>query len=350
MPSLYSRLTAAASPGSSRTVSSSSSSAAPPYHATSQDEELEAAFAEPDDDDDDEVAGSLSRDDEHDGQQAEDGPLMRGHPNGGEAGRSGGPIDDDPALATEPLPGAYDFERDPFVASAPSTNASAGTRGAGRLRTLRDRFLPSALYNRISTSEDDRHVVPDGGASHALPNVHLPLPARGPPPAPASGAATPNRTVGGGVQNDGVFANLSAKPDRNRAGAGGQIEYVGGDDDGEGGGRNKDEVLPSYDTAALDAAPPYWETTVTLPGGTYGVLGPDDVLVEGLPVGNLFGFAWNLLVSMSFQFVGPSPSARPHLVIPEANSPQLPQASSSRTSSTPPMRPRTVPVPVSVSL
>ena len=37
-----------------------------------------------------------------------------------------------------------------------------------------------------------------------------------------------------------------------------------------------------------------------------GVLGPDDICVDGLPVGNLFGFAWNLLVSMSFQFVGES--------------------------------------------
>lgn len=51
----------------------------------------------------------------------------------------------------------------------------------------------------------------------------------------------------------------------------------------------------------MDTTPPYWETTVITPGG---VLGPDDICVDGLPVGNFFGFAWNLLVSMSFQFVG----------------------------------------------
>lgn len=51
----------------------------------------------------------------------------------------------------------------------------------------------------------------------------------------------------------------------------------------------------------MDTTPPYWETTVVTPGG---MLGPDDICVDGLPVGNLFGFAWNLLVSMSFQFVG----------------------------------------------
>ncbi|CAO3582069.1 unnamed protein product [Absidia cylindrospora] len=30
----------------------------------------------------------------------------------------------------------------------------------------------------------------------------------------------------------------------------------------------------------------------------------DMILVEGLPVGSILGFAWNLLVSASFQFVG----------------------------------------------
>lgn len=117
--------------------------------------------------------------------------------------------------------------------------------------------------------------------------------------------------MGGGVQNDGVFANLSAKPDgpdaRRLNPSTGEMEYVGGNDDDGAAPNDKEEALPTYDSAALDSAPPYWETTVTLPGvnsGPYGLLGPDDVLVDGLPVGNLFGFAWNLLVSMSFQFIG----------------------------------------------
>lgn len=114
--------------------------------------------------------------------------------------------------------------------------------------------------------------------------------------------------MGGGVQNDGVFSNLSAKPEGPASRINpttGELEYVGGNDDGHP--NDKEEALPTYDSAALDSAPPYWETTVTLPGlhtGPYGLLGPDDVLVDGLPVGNLFGFAWNLLVSMSFQFIG----------------------------------------------
>lgn len=35
-----------------------------------------------------------------------------------------------------------------------------------------------------------------------------------------------------------------------------------------------------------------------LPGGA------DDVYVDGLAVGHVFGFIWNMVVSMSFQFVG----------------------------------------------
>lgn len=45
------------------------------------------------------------------------------------------------------------------------------------------------------------------------------------------------------------------------------------------------------------------------PGGSH-VGEIEDLIVEGLPVGNLFGFAWNLLVSVCFQFVGESQKER----------------------------------------
>src|ERR1700710_2254259 len=32
--------------------------------------------------------------------------------------------------------------------------------------------------------------------------------------------------------------------------------------------------------------------------------GPDDVYVEGMPVGSVFSFIWNAMISMSFQIVG----------------------------------------------
>ncbi|EXJ85774.1 hypothetical protein A1O1_06142 [Capronia coronata CBS 617.96] len=77
---------------------------------------------------------------------------------------------------------------------------------------------------------------------------------------------------------DGVFANLSAKPER---------------------GDQVDEKPPSYEQAAADATPPYWETTILAPG-----MSSDEVYVDGLPVGSLFSFVWNAMISMSFQLVG----------------------------------------------
>jgi len=94
------------------------------------------------------------------------------------------------------------------------------------------------------------------------------------PENPSSG-----RVYGGGSGSDGVFANLSAKPDL---------------------GEKVEEHPPTYAQAALDAAPPYWETTILAPG----LGGSDEVYIEGLPVGSVFSFIWNGMISMSFQLVG----------------------------------------------
>ncbi|ODV64179.1 Bsd2p ASCRUDRAFT_29104, partial [Ascoidea rubescens DSM 1968] len=80
-----------------------------------------------------------------------------------------------------------------------------------------------------------------------------------------------------GVNNDGVFSNLMAKP---------TIEP-----------EENDDIPPSYEEAAADQAPPYWESTVLSPYG-------DEVFVDGLPVGNFINFLWNLMVSSAFQFLG----------------------------------------------
>ncbi|KAI1951568.1 hypothetical protein LOZ12_000748 [Ophidiomyces ophidiicola] len=78
--------------------------------------------------------------------------------------------------------------------------------------------------------------------------------------------------------NDGVFANLDAKPER---------------------GEKEEDLPPSYEQAAADATPPYWETTIIAPG-----MSSDEVYVDGLPVGSVFSFAWNGMISTSFQLVG----------------------------------------------
>lgn len=90
--------------------------------------------------------------------------------------------------------------------------------------------------------------------------------------------AKPTGIVGRGSENDGVFSNMSAKPD-------GQPQIEG-------------DKPPTYDEAAADATPPYWENSILTPGFN------DEVFVDGLPVGNIINFIWNLLVSSSFQFVG----------------------------------------------
>lgn len=82
----------------------------------------------------------------------------------------------------------------------------------------------------------------------------------------------------GNSNNDGVFANLTAKPDTSE--------------------KPSDEEPPSYEEAAADATPPYWETTIMSPG--YG----DEMLIDGLPVGSPINFIWNMMVSAAFQFVG----------------------------------------------
>ncbi|KAK9468147.1 hypothetical protein V1512DRAFT_258859 [Lipomyces arxii] len=80
--------------------------------------------------------------------------------------------------------------------------------------------------------------------------------------------------------NDGVFANIMAKPEAARE-------------------KPAEENPPSYEEAAADATPPYWETTILAPGMT-----GDEIYIDGLPVGNFFNFVWNMLISMSFQFIG----------------------------------------------
>lgn len=109
--------------------------------------------------------------------------------------------------------------------------------------------------------------------------------------------------------SDGVFANIAAKPEIER------VRGEGGEEDGVDGENGlvmaefaQKEGPPSYNSALRDAVPPYWEHSVVTPT-SYGPLGSfsgsgDDLLLDGLPIGNIFGFAWNCLVSFSFQFVG----------------------------------------------
>ncbi|OBA22336.1 hypothetical protein METBIDRAFT_25035, partial [Metschnikowia bicuspidata var. bicuspidata NRRL YB-4993] len=88
----------------------------------------------------------------------------------------------------------------------------------------------------------------------------------------------PGRFVGQGT--DGVFRNLMAKPDT------------------EENRMEQEQHPPTYDEAAADSSPEYWEATMISP------MYEDEVFVHGLPVGNIANFVWNVLVSVAFQLVG----------------------------------------------
>lgn len=131
-------------------------------------------------------------------------------------------------------------------------------------------------------SESEERVLHDGDGPN-LPGAVTRLPIVVPPvssntPARPYTGATPFSTFS--HSNDGVFANLSAKPER---------------------GEKLEEQPPSYEAAAADATPPYWETTILAPGH---LTSSDEVYVDGLPVGSLFSFVWNAMISVSFTLVG----------------------------------------------
>lgn len=85
-----------------------------------------------------------------------------------------------------------------------------------------------------------------------------------------------------GVGFDGVFSNLSAKPDRD-----GANEHT------------QQDNPPTYDEAAADMSPSYYGMDLSSTDMYY-----DEICIEGLPVGNIANLFWNIIVSTSFQFVG----------------------------------------------
>lgn len=174
--------------------------------------------------------------------------------------------------------------------AGPLSSASARNANFAKARLLLGRFgrfvgmrVPGAAYS---------HLAQDDGSGNRLG-------AGGP-----SSSSRPRRVMGGGLGQDGVFGNLNAKPESRRRRRNGDPNDRGEDDDLE-----EDTRPPTYEVAAADAAPGYWETTIApggmgwTPGGGH-VGDVEDLILEGLPIGNFFGFAWNLLVSMCFQFVG----------------------------------------------
>ncbi|KAF8071997.1 metal homeostatis protein bsd2 [Lyophyllum atratum] len=189
--------------------------------------------------------------------------------------------DDEP---TSSIPGAYDFEREydcppPGSPPAPSSRAlpndfgnSNGLLPSTPVRSV-NRPRPSFFRRAVGAILPSHYVrVPTHESSHASRSV-----------------------VGAGIENDGVFANVMAKPQPAQVieGPDGNIFMVPED--------NQKEVPPTYSEAQADAVPPYWETTVHAPASD----DPNaDMIVDDLPTGSMWLFAINLFISFFFQFIG----------------------------------------------
>ncbi|KAF8573538.1 hypothetical protein K439DRAFT_1399704 [Ramaria rubella] len=183
------------------------------------------------------------------------------------------------------IPGSYDFEADPFDYAAPPPGSPPGP-------------TTFALPNRYGNSNGQlpsNPVIPRRSGPRTgffrravgalLPSHYQSLPTE------EGSSMGPAR--GGGTNNDGVFANMTAKPGRGVVIHEGESIHVVPEE-------VQKEVPPSYAVAQADAAPAYYETFVHAPSS--GLDG--EVLVDALPTGSIFTFAWTMLISLSFQFVG----------------------------------------------
>jgi hypothetical protein len=217
------------------------------------DREMDAAFDDDDMDDD----------------QGETVPLTLHHP---QTPISMGP----PPLRSSADAPAYDFERDydyPPPGSPPPHTTFAFPNEYGNSNG----FLPTSPVIRSSPQSIFRRAL---GAffPQSYQRVH-----------------GDGRPTGGGTDNDGVFANVTAKPAppipiqvEN-----GDVHMVPEE--------TQQEAPPSYLAASADAAPSYWETTVHAPAG----LDPNgDMIIDGLPTGSVLVFAFTTVTAWFFQLPG----------------------------------------------
>lgn len=188
-----------------------------------------------------------------------------------------------PTEPTQPREGTYDFEREYEYdrpppgsppASTPPTTAFGNSNGIIP--------SPSDILRREPRTHGAKPSFFRRAVGALLPQHYARIPSSEP------------EVRGSGLENDGVFSNVSARPTPPRT-----VQ----DDNGDVHVMPEDaqsDVPPSYAAAQADSAPPYWETTIHAPS----LGGADDFLIEGLPAGTIFSFAWNFLISVSFQFVG----------------------------------------------
>ncbi|KAI0267748.1 hypothetical protein BC834DRAFT_57370 [Gloeopeniophorella convolvens] len=172
-------------------------------------------------------------------------------------------------------PGAYDFERDydyPPPGSPPPPSTVALPNNIGNSNGL----LPTSPVTRAPRRSFFRRTV---GA--LLPQYYQRI--------------GDGRPRGGGTDNDGVFANVTAKPVPAVTvhSDSGDVHMVPEE--------TQNEAPPSYSAASADAVPSYWENTVHAPSAM-DLNG--DMIIDELPTGSIVSFVMTTLISWFFQLPG----------------------------------------------
>ncbi|THH31716.1 hypothetical protein EUX98_g2482 [Antrodiella citrinella] len=190
------------------------------------------------------------------------------------------PYDERPSTTPPATRAAYDFERDydhPPPGSPPGPSPFAFPNNWGNSNGLTGSTPIRPSFSRPSLL---RRVI-----GNVLPQYYASVPSE----------PVVTRAVGGGTDNDGVFANVMAKPSRavQILGENGEVHLVPEE--------TQAEAPPTYREAQMDAVPQYWETTVHAPLNT----DPNaDMIVEDLPTGSFILFIANTFISFFFGFVG----------------------------------------------
>ncbi|KAI0081830.1 hypothetical protein K474DRAFT_1753433 [Panus rudis PR-1116 ss-1] len=246
-----------------------------PHTDPNAENELEAAFDDSDDEEDDSHPLSTNR--RNGGYQS----LPNAEPP------SSNLFSQQEHEQRQHAPGTYDFENVEFdyIRPPPGSPPSPSTRA-----------LPNPYGNTNGTIPSLDSVPTNAGSSRGgwfgraartiLPTHYVERLGLAP--------QVPRGPVGGGIHNDGVFANVTAKPSR-------AVEVREGDEVFLVPEESQRDAPPSYAAAQADSVPPYWETTIHAPSSSNT---PGEMIIDGLPTGSLFSFLWNMLVSISFQFVG----------------------------------------------
>lgn len=102
------------------------------------------------------------------------------------------------------IPGTYDFEREEYDIPPPGSPTRAMDNDYGNSNGL----VPTFETDNIDTARSSRHGWFTRTASAVLPTHYVNLLSPMPQPSAAP--------TGGGSSNDGVFANMMAKPERAR--------------------------------------------------------------------------------------------------------------------------------------